>query len=74
MIRGEPSDRRDLVQNDMRQTDRNYEVLKEALKDEEWRRLSGRMLHLWWEAEQRGRAAGRDDASTSPEEDGHGLS
>lgn len=43
--------------------DGNYEVLEEALKDEEYRKLCDRMVVLWWEAEQRCEAAGGDGTS-----------
>lgn len=44
MIRGEPSDRLNVVQQEMIETSNRYELLKELLKDEQFRRFSSRML------------------------------
>jgi hypothetical protein len=53
VIRGEPSDRLNVVHDQTMHVDRSYEVLKECLRDEESRRPSDRMLDLRWQAEQR---------------------
>ncbi|MFH1219379.1 MAG: hypothetical protein V1694_02885 [Candidatus Eisenbacteria bacterium] len=44
VIRGEPCDRLNVVQQEMIDTGDRYEVLKELLKDEEFRRFSSRVL------------------------------
>jgi hypothetical protein len=46
VIRGEPSDRLNVVREGMRQTEMDYEVLKELLKDEDFRKFSDRVLEL----------------------------
>jgi hypothetical protein len=43
-VRGEPSDRLNLVQQRMTETGDRYEILKELLKDPEFRKLSSRVL------------------------------
>lgn len=44
VIRGEPSDRLDIVQDQMAQTRENYNRLKKLLADEEFREVSSRLL------------------------------
>lgn len=44
VIRGEPSDRLDIVQDQMAQTRENYDRLKKLLADEEFREVSNKML------------------------------
>jgi transposase-like protein len=46
VIRGEPSDRLNLVQEQMSNIDDRYEILKELLKDPEFRKWSSRVLGL----------------------------
>ena len=42
--RGESSDRSNVVQEQMAESRQNYEMLKELLKDEDFRMLSGKVL------------------------------
>ena len=53
-VRGEPSDRFNVVQEKMAESRQNYEMLKELLKDEDFRRLSGKMLEVQMRVEERG--------------------
>ena len=41
-----PSDRLNVVQQEMIATDEKYEILKELLKDEEFRKFSSRVLEI----------------------------
>jgi hypothetical protein len=44
VIRGEPSDRLNVVRQEMVETAERYEILKELPKDSEFRKFSSRML------------------------------
>jgi hypothetical protein len=44
VVRGEPSDRFNVVQEQMAESRQDYEMLKELLKDEDFRMLSGKVL------------------------------
>jgi hypothetical protein len=46
VIRGEPSDRLNIVQQEMSETGDRYEMLKELLKDKEFREFSNRILRM----------------------------
>jgi hypothetical protein len=46
VIRGEPSDRLNVIQQEMIETGDRYEILKELLKDPEFRKFSNRVLGL----------------------------
>jgi hypothetical protein len=46
VVRGEPSDRFNVVQEEMAESRQNYDMLKELLKDEDFRKLSGKMLEV----------------------------
>ncbi len=46
VIRGEPSDRLNFVQEQMIETGDRYEIIKELLKDEEFRKFSDRVLEM----------------------------
>ncbi len=46
VVRGEPSDRFNVVQEQMAESRQNYEMLKELLKDEDFRMLSAKVLEM----------------------------
>jgi len=46
VVRGEPSDRFNLVQRQMTESRQNYEMLKELMKDEDFRMLSAKVLEV----------------------------
>jgi hypothetical protein len=46
VVRGEPSDRFNIVQEHMAESRQNYETLKELPKDEDFRKLTGKVLEM----------------------------
>ena len=54
VIRGEPSDRFNVVQEKMAESRQNYEMLKELLRDEDFRMLSGKVLEVQMRLEEGG--------------------
>lgn len=54
VVRGEPSDRFNVVQEKMAESRQNYEMLKELLKDEDFRKLSEKALEVQMRLEKRG--------------------
>jgi hypothetical protein len=46
VVRGEPSDRFNVVQEQMAESRQNYAMLKELLKDEDFRELTGKVLEM----------------------------
>ena len=46
VVRREPSERFNAVQEQMAESRRNYEVLNELLKDKDFRRLTGKVLEM----------------------------
>lgn len=46
LIWGEPSDRFNVVQEEMADSRQNYAMLKELLKDDDFRELSGKVLEV----------------------------
>jgi hypothetical protein len=46
VVRGEPSDRFNVVQKHMAESRQGYEMLKELLKDEDFRKLTGKVLEM----------------------------
>ena len=46
VLTGEPSDRFNVVQEQMAESRQNYEMLKELMKDEDFRMLSAKMLEV----------------------------
>jgi hypothetical protein len=46
VVRGEPSDRFNVVQEKMAESRQNYAMLKELLKDEDFRKLTGNLLEV----------------------------
>jgi chemotaxis regulatin CheY-phosphate phosphatase CheZ len=53
VVRGEPSDRFNVVQEQMAESRQNHEMLKELLKDEDFRELTGKVLKMQMKLEER---------------------
>lgn len=54
VVLGEPSDRFNVVQEQMAESRQNCAMLKELLKDEDFRKLSGKVLEMRTRLEERG--------------------